>query len=188
MLDALDLTTVVRDGFLRMHKQPIDIAELDGGPYVYFMVSGGHVKIGTSINVQRRLYDVKSRKARSKNQGVVTPPEVDRSKLIIAAAVPGGAHVERAMHHRFAKQRITGEWFMLTDELWQVIRDAQYTQSHCDAALTEAHYETGREHFPDLPAFKYDEAQREAHSRLSDRLITPDFCQESERFDRGYIA
>lgn len=59
---------------------------------------GARVKIGTSINPQARLRTLQ-----------VGYPE----RLQILALCSGGPGQERKYHHRFASQRLVGEWFVL---------------------------------------------------------------------------
>lgn len=71
--------------------------------YVYFIRFRDAVKIGLTTDVPRRL------------------KELPWDEVL--AVVPGSRQIEGDWHARFAGQRITGEWFTLTDELSAAIKD-----------------------------------------------------------------
>ncbi|MFD4457683.1 GIY-YIG nuclease family protein [Nocardia sp. NPDC058480] len=58
---------------------------------VYYLQFGDRIKIGTTINLQRRLGEIPH----------------DR----VLAIEPGGRALERQRHKEFAEERLTGEWF-----------------------------------------------------------------------------
>lgn len=58
---------------------------------VYYVSRGDRIKIGTTINLTRRME-------------AILPDEV-------LAVEPGGYSTERSRHHQFADLRISGEWF-----------------------------------------------------------------------------
>jgi hypothetical protein len=72
------------------------------GEVCYFVeiVGTGLVKIGTTRDLRQRLYDFR--------RGVGAA-QVYR----VLRVVPGGRHVESALHRRFARQRVRGEVFRL---------------------------------------------------------------------------
>ena len=73
---------------------------------VYFIQAGGPdgpIKIGISYEVARRLYSLQ---------------RSNPLPLKLLATVPGGARLERELHERFAAQRLHGEWFRCSDELF----------------------------------------------------------------------
>ena len=168
----------------RMPYQPASIEEIDG-PYVYFMVSGRHVKIGTTINLSRRLYDIKTG-TRGTKESPIAPDCVDASAAILAAAFVGGAHIERGLHWKHAGDRIKGEWFSLTPRILEDIDAARIEQAKLEVEATRAEYEHARLSFPHLPDFAEDIAFKESYDRLAARL-EPGYCADSEEFDRGYI-
>lgn len=168
-----------------MPYQPASIEEIDGGPYVYFMVSGQHVKIGTTVNLSRRLYDVQ-KGGRGVKESPIAPDCVDASSAVLAAAFIGGAHIERGLHKKHAGDHIKGEWFALTPGILQDIDAARIEQAKLEVEATRAEYERARVGFPHLPSFAEDAAFKEAYDRLAARL-EPGYCADSEEFDRGYI-
>lgn len=76
---------------------------------IYFIVAFEvrKVKIGISRNLKRRLLALQ----------MASPVH-----LKISASFPGTAETEHAMHERFAKARLHGEWFTLTREIEDFIR------------------------------------------------------------------
>lgn len=78
--------------------------------YVYFIESGdapGPIKIGFAFDPVQRL----------KTLACANP-----HGLSLLAKFPGTQSDERALHRRFRKQNITGEWFAPSDDLWALIR------------------------------------------------------------------
>lgn len=64
---------------------------------VYFMISQGRVKIGTSVNSLRRLEQVRAMSPRH---------------VFLDDVIPfGGYALERLLHTRFEEYRLHGEWF-----------------------------------------------------------------------------
>ena len=74
---------------------------------VYFVRGGDFVKIGTALNVTKRLGELK----------VGSP-----FKLTLLLTVPGGGSVEKAFHRRFADLRVRGEWFKAEPALTDFIQ------------------------------------------------------------------
>lgn len=66
-------------------------------PVVYYVRRDGLVKIGTTRQLRTRLSAIK--------------PDA------LLAAEPGGRAVERARHEQFAADRISSEWFRMSDAL-----------------------------------------------------------------------
>lgn len=73
-------------------------------PIVYFLVVGDTVKIGTTINKRQRF-------------ATMLPPGAE-----IALEMPGSYSLEHRLHARFAAHRLEGEWFALSDEIKDFIR------------------------------------------------------------------
>ena len=71
---------------------------------VYFLHAPDvrRIKIGRSIDIERRLSEIR----------LLSPV-----MLYLLGAVPGGASVETAYHREWSHLRQHGEWFMATDEL-----------------------------------------------------------------------
>jgi hypothetical protein len=67
----------------------------------------GHIKIGTSLNVQNRL-----------NELQVGSPV----RLTLLATCAGGRQMEESLHRQFAAFRLSGEWFALPEvQRWELI-------------------------------------------------------------------
>lgn len=77
----------------------------DPNGYVYFIREGaaGSIKIGTTQGSPHG-------RLRSMQTG-------NSSDLVLLAAIPGDAGLEKRLHERFAALRIRGEWFQATSEL-----------------------------------------------------------------------
>jgi len=69
--------------------------------FVYLLKSGRHYKIGHTLDVGRRRYDL-----------AIQLPEPVSEEHVIATDDPVG--IERYWHRRFADRRLDGEWFALT--------------------------------------------------------------------------
>jgi hypothetical protein len=79
------------------------------GPCVYFIgTPEGPVKIGFTTNVNKRLPTIQ-----------VSSPV----RLKVLAILPGSRVNEGGLHVRFARQRLHGEWFSMTDEMLALIGD-----------------------------------------------------------------
>jgi hypothetical protein len=86
---------------------------------VYFMRSGDHIKIGTSVNVDARLQEI--RKAGS----AAFPEGVNVKETILLASIPGSYEQERELHRHFAHLRTVGEWFTAAPELIEYIESLE---------------------------------------------------------------
>ena len=83
---------------------------------VYFIRSGGYVKIGRSLHPEQRLGHLKKDKGQT-----VIPDCVDMSVAEIVATFPGGRRAESSMHYRFHKYRVAGEWFRWSKEVREFV-------------------------------------------------------------------
>lgn len=70
--------------------------------YVYFIRNGTTVKIGHSASPRDRMRDMGTS---------------NHATLEMLAILPGGVIRERALHKKFAKHRIKGEWFNLVPQI-----------------------------------------------------------------------
>jgi hypothetical protein len=77
---------------------------LNASERVYFFAAGEAVKIGRSVNPEKRIKTLAGTKA---------PEGVDLKSGALLGTVPGGCHVERTLHARFSLHRLVGEWFAL---------------------------------------------------------------------------
>ena len=83
---------------------------------VYFMRSGGYVKIGRSLYPEQRLANLKKYKGQT-----VIPDCVDMNAAELVATLPGGRRVESEMHLRFSKYRVAGEWFKWSKDVREFV-------------------------------------------------------------------
>lgn len=74
--------------------------------YLYFIRSGGLIKIGITQNIQSRMSAIK----------VSSAHPVELLKLI-----SGGRMLEAELHDKFHHLRVHGEWFLETSELIKFI-------------------------------------------------------------------
>jgi hypothetical protein len=81
------------------------------------------IKIGTSMNVQRRLQDLQ-----------VGHP----FKLVILIVMPGDRSTEVAIHARFASARLEGDWFEPTAELLRFLSHGDHMAGTSAAVMRPA--------------------------------------------------
>lgn len=110
-VNLLDEIASGRRGSKRSGKSVCGIRPFRSWPSiggVYFAAIPGleRVKIGTAIDIARRLGELR-----------YNVPD-----LVLLAHVPGGRAEEAEMHRRFAPLRVEGEWFKLEDDLLDHIR------------------------------------------------------------------
>ncbi len=93
------------DAFVRIRKACSEDS------FLYFIeaVNSGFIKIGRSVNPERRLEQLSTG---SPNQ------------LTIIGKISGGSALEAELHTRFDAQRERGEWFKVTRELRDFIKEA----------------------------------------------------------------
>jgi len=73
------------------------------------------IKIGVSVNVQRRVY----------NMTTAHPEGFD-----ILAVIDGGKETESYLHERFSRDRVLREWFKPTDGLYRLISEIERIGIH----------------------------------------------------------
>jgi hypothetical protein len=82
----------------------------DANSYVYVIgcppPATGPVKIGWTSNPQVRLHQLRT-------DTTITPEDVDRTSLQVLYSCEGDRALERALHLRFHRLRVIGEWFRL---------------------------------------------------------------------------
>lgn len=88
------------------------------GPYVYFIRHGEFIKIGSSINPEGRLNQL-----RRANDGTIKSG-ISHGEPELVGCYPGSVRDERLLHRQFAHLRVVGEWFKLTEEMGAVAADA----------------------------------------------------------------
>lgn len=85
--------------YLRAASMRAYVLSRTGQPQVYFIRLGPYVKIGTSVDVMRRIV------------------ALSLSSDHVLATVDGGRDVERQMHKRFRIHHAFREWYYLRDDL-----------------------------------------------------------------------
>ena len=96
---------------MRRHEAWL-LTMVDGSvPWVYFISSGRYVKIGTAINVRRRLYTVR-----------VAAPE----QAWLIALTEGGKDKESKLHDDMRPWHYRGEWFVLNADVERAIRNHRW--------------------------------------------------------------
>ena len=75
---------------------------------IYFVRSGDLVKIGYASSVEKRIPTLRTS---------------NPNAIVVLGAMTGDMEAERALHERFAKHRVRGEWFVLCDEIVGFIQE-----------------------------------------------------------------
>ena len=88
-------------------KLPDPPAAQAPGRWVYFVCYRSSVKIGSARNPARRIADLQCG----------SPVH-----LTVLGVMPGDLDFERELHKRWAEHRLRGEWFSLTPEIRQFIK------------------------------------------------------------------
>lgn len=73
---------------------------------LYFITDGEYIKIGVAINVKNRLDNMQVGNVR---------------KLTLLAVCEYGEELEAIYHQKFKEEHIRGEWFRLSDKIWEEI-------------------------------------------------------------------
>lgn len=76
--------------------------ELKPNELVYFMYSGGLIKIGYTANIIKRFGEIQ-------NMG--------STKVELIAVIPGNKQMEQMLHRMFKADRKHSEWFRLSDDI-----------------------------------------------------------------------
>jgi Meiotically up-regulated gene 113 len=79
-----------------------EISHAPPGELVYFILYGRRVKIGTSRDLDQRHANIRT-----------SLP----GKSTILYVTPGGSHLERELHRKFATYRVNREWFIYSHEI-----------------------------------------------------------------------
>jgi len=85
-----------------------DAQPLGGSDDVYFVKSGGYVKIGVSNDIPRRMKDLQTGSAET---------------LELLHTESGSFDREAELHQQFDAYRVNGEWFQLSNEIIDYIKD-----------------------------------------------------------------
>jgi hypothetical protein len=87
-------------------------------PFVYFLGCDGMVKIGTALDVERRVSDLtRARLYGAVGSTTLTPRHIDLGRARLIGSMAGGRRTESFLHRRYNEYRSVGEWFYLTDDL-----------------------------------------------------------------------
>ena len=84
---------------------PLSFVEAPEAPGIYFLLQGDRLKIGRSKNIRARV-----------NRSNLTFAAYD---TVLLAWLPGGAREESALHGRFSRLHVRGEWFLFAGALRQ---------------------------------------------------------------------
>lgn len=95
------------DEFKSNPEDPWD-EEINGRIYFLKAYCGRYVKIGYATDVAKRVTSLD-----------LSHPE----PLTLLGSVPGNMRIEKFFHRKFRDQRARGEWFHLTEDLNQQIRE-----------------------------------------------------------------
>ena len=83
--------------------------------YVYFARIGQYVKVGFSVNPERRVKNLRS-------ADVSAPADLDRTAPIeLLKVLPGGPEVETAAHWALTEFHESGEWFHAAPEVLEAV-------------------------------------------------------------------
>jgi hypothetical protein len=80
---------------------------------VYVLGDGKYVKIGTSMDVEARV-----KQLRLKSEQTLCPDDLDHSRLRLYLSIPGNRRTEQHIHHEMRAYRVVGEWFTDCREVW----------------------------------------------------------------------
>jgi len=128
-----DLKETVALGILDAGPAPFStFPEL--GPFVYYIQCGSFVKIGTSINPEKRCDQLR-------RGGKAVRPSLWVGNPRLIAYYPGNVAAERELHRQFAAKRDQGEWFLLDEELVEHIDDIQQQQCLAEVGLHQQRLE-----------------------------------------------
>lgn len=100
----------------------------DLAPFVYYIQCGEFVKIGTSIEPEKRCDQLR-------RGGKANRPSRWAGNPRLIAYHQGSAHLERKLHHRFAESRDRGEWFRITDELADHVAGVKAQLEHIEFTI-----------------------------------------------------
>jgi Meiotically up-regulated gene 113 len=102
MVNAAIAAEPPREKEAEKRRSPVRM-RFPGTGLIYFIAtSAGHIKIGYSANPDRRLKSLQT---------------ASSVPLRLIGTLPGTLKDEEALHARFAKYRVRGEWFTLTGAL-----------------------------------------------------------------------
>lgn len=94
-------------------------ADLEAQPKVYFLYLDGTVKIGTAVDVEARVRNIKH--PASKTASPHATHRLGFAKLV--GSIAGGRRAEAFLHRKYGAYRTAGEWFYLATDLAAEIDD-----------------------------------------------------------------
>lgn len=98
----------------RFPERPRHLQERPVGP-VYFFRCGPYIKIGYSVQPERRLGQIRW------GDGTKMPAGVDKESTVLLKTEPGGRGREYELHQQFKHLHHWGEWFTEAPELTEYI-------------------------------------------------------------------
>lgn len=104
------------------------------GPFIYYIQCGAFIKIGTSIDPEKRCDQLR-------RGGKAIRPSIWVEDPRLIAYLPGNVAKERELHRQFKDLRDQGEWFLMDDELIGHVIDAQIQQCLMEVGIHNHHYE-----------------------------------------------
>ena len=101
---------------------PVLSAYPENGPFVYYIQCGSFLKIGHSIDPEKRCEQLR-------RGGKAKRPSYWAAEPQLIAYESGNVRDERALHQQFAHIRDEGEWFEINEELAEHVADIQIQQA-----------------------------------------------------------
>jgi hypothetical protein len=109
---------------------PAPLSYSQPGPFVYYIQSGQFVKIGYSINPEKRVDQIR-------RGGRAARPSIWAGNPVLIGYEIGGADLEKQRHAQFAHLHDQGEWFNLTTELAEHAEEIRQAQAILEYRLSQ---------------------------------------------------
>lgn len=114
VLDAMSALNKVRGVAVESTQRVGGRPDREG--FVYFVSCQQYIKIGHSVDPEKRLKSLKM-----SGNGTKAPRGIDLWEAELLHTAPGGQSEEKKLHEQFAHLRADGEWFHAAPELLQHI-------------------------------------------------------------------
>jgi hypothetical protein len=128
-----DLTETIAASMQVSGPAPLSV-DPELGPFIYYIQCGSFLKIGTSINPEKRCDQLR-------RGGKAIRPSIWVGNPQLIAYVPGNVAREKELHREFAAKHDQGEWFLLDDELADHVADEQSAQCLMEIQAHQQRYE-----------------------------------------------